>query len=166
MECCGFSGPQEFAYSTLPIDDSCYEPHSEDNSTDDRSAYARSDWDETTFTTPHMRLKQVLHSTHFHILIIMRPIFSLTLGVSSSWAAVNLYSMHMLRYFCADLVLPQLWATSSFFRVLTVEVPVPNEWVVQGTFFLPSPIKDVHLKVAINTSQMTDGGAAKVRRIC
>jgi hypothetical protein len=25
MECCGFVGPQEFAYSTLPIDDSCYD---------------------------------------------------------------------------------------------------------------------------------------------
>lgn len=61
MECCGFSGPQEFAYSTLPIDDSCYEPHT-DNSTDEHgSSIARSDWDETTFTTPNMRLKQVTY---------------------------------------------------------------------------------------------------------
>lgn len=59
MECCGFSGPQEFAYSTLPIDDSCYEPHSDNSTDDDGSPIARSDWDETTFTTPHMRLKQV-----------------------------------------------------------------------------------------------------------
>ena len=78
MECCGFSGPQEFAYSTLPIDDSCYEPHTEDNnSTDDRSAYARSDWDETTFTTPHMRLKQVLnfyfYFLNFEIDILLLP---------------------------------------------------------------------------------------------
>ncbi|XP_057370454.1 tetraspanin-18-like [Daphnia carinata] len=59
MECCGFSGPQEFAYSTLPIDDSCYEPHSDNSTDDDGSAIARADWDETTFTTPHMRLKQI-----------------------------------------------------------------------------------------------------------
>ncbi|EFX72125.1 hypothetical protein DAPPUDRAFT_326525 [Daphnia pulex] len=59
MECCGFSGPQEFAYSTLPIDDSCYEPHTDNSTDDDGSPIARSDWDETTFTTPHMRLKQV-----------------------------------------------------------------------------------------------------------
>jgi len=31
MDCCGFAGPQEFAYSTLPIDDSCYEPPSTDS---------------------------------------------------------------------------------------------------------------------------------------
>lgn len=65
MECCGFSGPQEFAYSTLPIDDSCYEPHSDNSTDDDGSPIARSDWDETTFTTPHMRLKQV--NLDFHL---------------------------------------------------------------------------------------------------
>ena len=60
MECCGFSGPQEFAYSTLPIDDSCYEPHTDNSTDEDGSSIARSDWDETTFTTPNMRLKQVM----------------------------------------------------------------------------------------------------------
>jgi len=34
MECCGFVGPQEFAYSTLPIDDSCYEPPAIDSEED------------------------------------------------------------------------------------------------------------------------------------
>lgn len=67
MECCGFSGPQEFAYSTLPIDDSCYEPHTDNSTDDDGSSIARSDWDETTFTTPHMRLKQV--NLDFHHII-------------------------------------------------------------------------------------------------
>lgn len=67
MECCGFSGPQEFAYSTLPIDDSCYEPHTDNGTDDDGSPIARSDWDETTFTTPHMRLKQVRSFSHFSL---------------------------------------------------------------------------------------------------
>lgn len=60
MECCGFLGPQEFAYSTLPIDDSCYEPHSADGTDDSPNPYARSDWEETTFSTPRLRLKQVI----------------------------------------------------------------------------------------------------------
>lgn len=59
MECCGFLGPQEFAYSTLPIDDSCYEPHSADGTDDSPNPYSRSDWEETTFSTPRLRLKQV-----------------------------------------------------------------------------------------------------------
>ncbi len=68
MECCGFVGPQEFAYSTLPIDDSCYEPSTEDGALDDEDSpsgmgrgISRS-WspeEDTTIGSPGLRLKQV-----------------------------------------------------------------------------------------------------------
>ena len=66
MECCGFVGPQEFAYSTLPIDDSCYDvpaaaaaaaSTTSDELYDDEQDWAAAAAAEST--TPRLRLKQV-----------------------------------------------------------------------------------------------------------
>ena len=58
MECCGFVGPQEFAYSTLPIDDSCYEPPALDSEEDaDMAPNSLARLGQAT--GPQLRLKQV-----------------------------------------------------------------------------------------------------------
>jgi len=59
MECCGFVGPQEFAYSTLAIDDSCYDVPAAATTTSAEALYDdEQDWPAET-TTPRLRLKQV-----------------------------------------------------------------------------------------------------------
>ena len=64
MECCGFVGPQEFAYSTLPIDDSCYDvpaaAAAAASTTSDELYDDEQDWAAAAeSTTPRLRLKQV-----------------------------------------------------------------------------------------------------------